>query len=92
VEAKEVTFRDLTDGTGKSEAGYKKSEFAENRLDAIAYNNSGVVHVATTNRTTISSPRLSTPCFASVVMYVYLNDVPSPAFDTDHGLHQLRSQ
>ena len=45
-----------------------RSGSAENRPDAMACNTFGWTPVASTNRTALSSQRLSTPCFAGTVM------------------------
>ena len=44
-----------------------RSDFAENKLDGTAYNTSGLIHVVSTNQTTMSSLRLSTPCSSGIV-------------------------
>jgi hypothetical protein len=45
-----------------------RSDSAEKKQDATACNTSGLIHVASTNRITISSQKLLIVCFGGIVM------------------------
>jgi len=64
----EVTFKDMVKGTGKSKAAMTRSGSAENKLLAMAYSTFGWTLVASINQAVLNSLKLSTPCFAGIVM------------------------
>src|SRR5438045_3588148 len=93
ADTEEVTFRDLTDGTGKSKAGYDKIRFCgeQARRDGLQYFWVDTCCIDKSNSTELSEAinsmfgwyRNAAKC------YVYLSDVSRPAFDTDDKPNQL---
>jgi hypothetical protein len=89
----EVTFRDLMDGTGKSKAGYDKIRFCgeQARRDGLQYFWVDTCCIDKSNNNELSEAinsmfrwyRNAAKC------YVYLSDVPRPAFDTNDKSNQL---
>jgi hypothetical protein len=85
--AEEVTLADLTDGTGKSKAGYRKIRFCgeQARRDSLQYFWVDTCCIDKSNSTELAEAINSmfrwyqdaTKC------YVYLSDVPRPPFDAD---------
>ena len=92
-EAEEVTFRDLTDGTGKNKTSYNKIQFCgeQARRDSLQYFWVDTCCIDKTNSVELQEAinsmfrwyRSATRC------YVYLSDVSSPAFDTNDKLSEL---
>jgi len=94
-DTEEVTFRDLMDGTGKSKAGYNKIRFCgeQARRDGLQYFWVDTCCIDKSNNNELSEAinsmfrwyRNAAKC------YVYLSDVPRPAFDTnDDALRESR--
>jgi hypothetical protein len=90
VDTEEVTFEDLTNGTGKDKPGYEKIRFCgeQARQDDLQYFWVDTCCINKANYTELSQAinsmfrwyRNATRC------YVYLSDVSSPAFDTNEEL------
>jgi hypothetical protein len=93
ADTEEVTFRDLMDGTGKSKAGYDKIWFCgeQARRDGLQYFWVDTCCIDKSNNNELSEAinsmfrwyRNAAKC------YVYLSDVPRPAFDTNDKSNQL---
>ncbi|KAI9769750.1 MAG: hypothetical protein M1839_003596 [Geoglossum umbratile] len=87
AESEEVTFEDLTNGTGKDKPGYKKIWFCgeQARQDGLQYFWVDTCCINKANYTELSQAinsmfrwyRNATRC------YVYLSDVSSPTFETN---------
>jgi hypothetical protein len=92
-EAEEVTFQDLTDGTGKNKTGYSKIRFCgeQARHDGLQYFWVDTCCIDKSNNTELAEAinsmfrwyRNAAKC------YVYLSDVPRDAPDTNDELCQL---
>jgi hypothetical protein len=93
ADTEEVTFRDLMDGTGKSKGGYDKIRFCgeQARRDGLQYFWVDTCCIDKSNNNELSEAinsmfrwyRNAAKC------YVYLSDVPRPAFDTNDKSNQL---
>jgi hypothetical protein len=93
ADTEEVTFRDLMDGTGKSKAGYNKIQFCgeQARRDGLQYFWVDTCCIDKSNNNELSEAinsmfrwyRNAAKC------YVYLSDVPRPAFDMNDRSNQL---
>src|SRR5258706_12048994 len=93
ADTEEVTFRDLMDGTGKSKAGYDKIRFCgeQARRDGLQYFWVDTCCIDKSNNNELSEAinsmfrwyRNAGKC------YVYLSDVPRPAFDNNDKSCQL---
>ena len=93
ADTEEVTFRDLMDGTGKNKAGYDKIWFCgeQARRDGLQYFWVDTCCIDKSNNNELSEAinsmfrwyRNAAKC------YVYLSDVPRPAFDTNDKSNQL---
>ena len=89
----EVSFKDLIDGVGKTNAGYDKIRFcgAQARRDSLQYFWVDTCCIDTSNSAELAEAinsmfrwyRNAAKC------YVYLSDVLRPAFDTEDKSHQL---
>ncbi len=87
ADTEEVTFEDLTDGTGKDKPGYEKIRFCgeQARRDGLQYFWVDTCCIDKANDTELSQAinsmfrwyRNAAKC------YVYLSDVSRPAFDTN---------
>src|ERR1700733_4048212 len=87
----EVTFEDLTNGTGKDKPGYEKIRFCgeQARQDGLEYFWIDTCCIDKTNKAELSQAiksmfrwyRNATRC------YVYLSDVSSPLFDTSNEVY-----
>ena len=85
--AKEVTLADITNGTGKNKAGYRKARFCgeQARRDGLQYFWVDTCCIDKSNNTELAEAINSmfrwyqdtTKC------YVYLSDVSRPPFDTE---------
>ena len=92
ADTEEVTFRDLMDGTGKNKAGYDKIRFCgeQARRDGLQYFWVDTCCIDKSNNNELSEAinsmfrwyRNAAKC------YVYLSDVPRPAFDTNDKSNQ----
>ena len=93
ADREEVTFRDLTDGTGKGKVGYSKIRFCgeQARHDGLRYFWVDTCCIDKSNNTELAEAinsmfrwyRNAAKC------YVYLSDVPRNAPDTDDAFCQL---
>jgi hypothetical protein len=93
ADTEEVTFRDLTDGTGKDKTGYSKIRFCgeQARHDGLQYFWVDTCCIDKSNNTELAEAinsmfrwyRNAAKC------YVYLSDVPRDAPDTDDAFCQL---
>lgn len=62
----ELSFKDVTDGTGKNKVGFRKIQFCGRQAARDGLNISGWTLVASTKRTAQSLQKLSTPCTAGI--------------------------
>ena len=93
ADTEEVTFRDLTDGTGKDKMGYSKIRFCgeQARHDGLQYFWVDTCCIDKSNNTELAEAinsmfrwyRHAAKC------YVYLSDVPRDAPDTNNAFCQL---
>jgi len=76
ADAEEVTFRDLMDGAGKGKAGYNKIRFCREQanVDGLQYF-LGRYLLHRTSRTLLSFRRLSTSCFAGIVIRLNVTSI-----------------
>ena len=91
-EAEEVTFKDLTDGTSKSKAGYGKIQFCRERsrydglqyfwVDTCCIDKSNSTELAEAINSMFRWYRDATKC------YVYLPDVSRPRTDSAEGFNE----
>ena len=87
ADAEEVTFEDLTNGTGKDKPGYKKIRFCGEQarqdnlqhfwVDTCCINRADFTELSEAINSMFRWYRNATRC------YVYLSDISSPAFDTN---------
>jgi Heterokaryon incompatibility protein (HET) len=88
----EVTFRDLTEGTGRNKAGYKKIEFCRARAasDGLQYFWVDTCCINKANHTELSEAITSMFRWYrdAVKCYVYLSDVPTCTRDHDSQTEQ----
>jgi Heterokaryon incompatibility protein (HET) len=93
ADTEEVTFRDLMDRTGKSKAGYDKIRFCgeQARRDGLQYFWVDTCCIDKSNYVELSKAINSMFRWYhnAVKCYVYLSDVPRPAFDTNDKSSQL---
>jgi hypothetical protein len=93
ADAEEVTFEDITNGTGKDKPGYEKIRFCEDqaRIDGLQYFWVDTCCIDKSNNNELSEAinsmfrwyRNAAKC------YVYLSDVPRLAFDTSDKSNQV---
>jgi len=86
ADAEEVTFEDLTNGTGKDKPGYEKIRFCGEQarqdnlqhfwVDTCCINRADFTELSEAINSMFRWYRNATRC------YVYLSDISSPAFDT----------
>jgi Heterokaryon incompatibility protein (HET) len=90
-DTEEVTFEDMTNGTGKNKPGYEKIRFCgeQARQDGLEYfwidtcciNKANYAELSQAINSMFRWYRNATRC------YVYLSDVSSPPFDTNDEFH-----
>ncbi|KAH0562469.1 hypothetical protein GP486_002843 [Trichoglossum hirsutum] len=93
VDAEEVTFEDLTKGTGKNKAGYQKIRFCGEQaarddlqyfwVDTCCIDKSSNTELHDAINSMFRWFRNATKC------YVYLSDVSGPAFNSNNKFKQL---
>ena len=93
ADAEEVTFEDLTNGTGKDKPGYKKIRFCGEQarqdnlqhfwVDTCCINRADFTELSEAINSMFRWYRNATRC------YVYLSDISSPAFDTNEESNLL---
>ena len=93
ADTEEVTFEDLMNGTGKDKHGYNKIRFCgeQARRDGLQYFWVDTCCINKSNNTELSEAinsmfrwyRNADKC------YVYLSDIPRPAFDSNDQFNQL---
>jgi hypothetical protein len=93
LDTDEVTFEDVTNGTGKHKAGYEKIRFCgeQSRQDGLEYfwidtcciNKTHYAELSQAIKSMFRWYRNATRC------YVYLSDVSSPLFNTSDEVHPL---
>jgi hypothetical protein len=91
LDTDEVTFEDLTNGTGKDKTGYEKIRFCgeQARQDGLEYfwidtcciNKIYYAELSQAIKSMFRWYRNATRC------YVYLSDVSSPPYDTNDNVH-----
>jgi hypothetical protein len=89
----EVTFKNLIDGTGKSKAGYNKTQFCGEKasshglqyfwVDTCCIDKSSSTELQEAINSMFRWYRNAAKC------YVYLSDISSPAFDSHDKFSQL---
>jgi len=93
ADAEEVTFEDLTNGTGKDKPGYKKIRFCGEQaeqdnlqhfwVDTCCINKADFTELSEAINSMFRWYRNATRCYA------YLSDISSPAFDTNEESNPL---